>query len=91
MAKLTRTRIPSIVALAYASFVVCLLLLAIFTQDEFGFRFIPVIVATSPLSRVVFQNSAISISILVGGAVNTLVLYGLLKGAALMMASREAK
>jgi hypothetical protein len=91
MAKLTRTRIPFIVALAYASIVACLFLLAIFTQDEFGFRFIPVIEATYPLSRVLYRNSDIFLSILVGGAVNTLLLYGFLKGTALLIASRVAK
>ena len=91
MAKLARTRIPLIVALAYASMVVCLLLLAIFTQDEFGFRFIPVIEATYPLSRVLYRSSDIFFSIIVGGAVNTLLLFGLLKGAALVVASRAAK
>jgi hypothetical protein len=79
------------VAVAYASVVLCLFLLATFSTDEFGFRFIPVIVATSPLSRFVFQSSGNSISILVGGAVNTLVLFGLLKGIASLMASKAAK
>jgi len=88
---LTRNRIPLIVAVAYASVVLCLFLLATFSTDEFGFRFIPVIVATSPLSRFVFQSSGNSISILVGGAVNTLVLFGLLKGIASLMASKAAK
>jgi hypothetical protein len=88
---LTRTRIPLIVAVVYASVVLCLFLLAVFSIDEFGYRFIPVMVATSPLSRVVFQSSGNSISILVGGAVNTLVLFGLLKGITLLMASRAAK
>jgi hypothetical protein len=91
MAMLTRNRIPLIVAVAYASVVLCLFLLATFSTDEFGFRFIPVIVATSPLSRFVFQSSGNSISILVGGAVNTLVLFGLLKGIASLMASKAAK
>jgi hypothetical protein len=91
MAMLIRTRIPLIVALAYASIVVCLFLLATFSQDEFGYRFIPAMAATSPLSRVVLQSSGISIPILLGGAVNTLVLFGLLKGIASLMASREAK
>ena len=88
---LTRNRIPLIVAVAYASVVLCLFLLATFSTDEFGFRFIPVIVATAPLSRFVFQSSGNSISILVGGAVNTLVLFGLLKGIASLMASKAAK
>ena len=88
---LTRNRIPLIVAVAYASVVLCLFLLATFSTDEFGFRFIPVIVATSPLSRVVFQNSGNSISFLVGAAVNTLLLFGLLKGIASLMASKAAK
>ncbi len=91
MAEHTRTRIPLIVALAYASIVVCLFLLAMFTQDEFGFRFIPVITATYPLSRVLYRSSNIFFSIAVGGAVNTLVLYGLLKGTALLIASKSAK
>ena len=91
MAKLTRTRIPLIVAVVYALIVLCMFLMATFSQDEFGYRFIPVIVATSPLSRVVFQNSGNSISFLVGAAVNTLLLFGLLKGIASLMASREAK
>jgi len=88
---LTRNRIPLIVAVAYASVVLCLFLLATFSTDEFGFRFIPVIVATATLSRFVFQSSGNSISILVGGAVNTLVLFGLLKGIASLMASKAAK
>jgi hypothetical protein len=90
MAKLIRTRIPLIVALVYASIVVCLLLIAIFTRDEFGFRFIPAIAATYPLSRVLYESSDIYISIIVGGAVNTLLLFGLLKGAAFLVASRGA-
>jgi len=91
MAKLTRIRIPLIGALVYASIVVFLFLLAIFTQDEFGFRFIPVIEATYPLSRVLYRSSNILISIIVGGAVNTLLLFGLLKGIASLVASRAAK
>jgi hypothetical protein len=91
MAKLTRTRIPLIVAAAYASMVLCLLLLAIFTQDEFGYRFIPAVVATSPLSRILYRSSNLLFSIILGGAVNTLLLLGLLKGIALLMASRAAK
>jgi hypothetical protein len=79
------------VALTYASIVACLFLLAIFTQDEFGFRFIPVIEATYPLSRVIYQSSDILLPILVGAVVNTLLLYGLLKGVVWLIASRTAR
>ncbi|MGD0629080.1 MAG: hypothetical protein ABR987_07000 [Terracidiphilus sp.] len=91
MSILTRNSIPLILAVVYASIILCMLLRATFSTDEFGYRFIPVMVATSPLSHVVFQNSGNSVPILVGGAVNTLVLFGILKGAALLMASRAAK
>jgi hypothetical protein len=91
MAELTRSRFPLTVAIAYASIVVCLFLVAMFTQDEFGFRFIPVIKATYPLSRILYRSSDILFSIIVGGAANTLVLFGILKGTAFLMASKSAK
>jgi hypothetical protein len=91
MAKLTRSRIPLIVADVYASIVICLFLLADFSTDEFGYRFIPVFQATYPLSRILYRSANIFFPIFVGGAVNTLVLFGLLKGIALLMASRAAK
>ena len=88
---LTRTRIPLIVALAYSAMVLCLLLLAVFTTDEFGFRFIPVIEATYPLSRVLYRSSNLFFSILVGAVANTLLLFGLLKASAWLIASRAPK
>ena len=88
---LNRSRIPLIVAIVYASIVLCLFLLATFSQDEFGYRFIPAVVATSPFSRVVFQGAGNSIPILVGGAVNTLLLFGILKGISSLMVARVAK
>ena len=91
MGKLFRNRLPFAVAGLYAAIVIFLLILAMVTTDEFGFRFIPAIEATYPLSGALYQNSNILVSIIVGGAVNTLLLFRLLKAAALLVSSRAPK
>jgi hypothetical protein len=91
MGMLFRNRLPFAAAGLYAAIVIFLLILAMVTTDEFGFRFIPAIEATYPLSGALYQNSNILVSIIVGGAVNTLLLFGLLKAAALLVSSRAPK
>jgi hypothetical protein len=73
---------PLILAGCYAAIVLCLLILALVTHDEFGFRFIPVLYATYPLSRLLYKSSNILYSIVIGGAINALLLFALLKGVA---------
>ena len=82
MAKVVRSRMPLILAGCYAAIVLCLLILALVTHDEFGFRFIPVLYATYPLSRLLYKSSNILYSIVIGGAINALLLFALLKGVA---------
>lgn len=88
MAKVLRSRIPVIVATSYAAIVVCLLTLAVVTTDEFGYRFIPVMYATYPLSVLLDRGSYLFFSIFLGGAVNALLLFALLKGALYLIPSR---
>lgn len=83
--------LPIALAGLYAAIVIFLLFVAMVTTDEFGFRFIPAIEATYPLSGVLYPSSNILVSIIVGGAVNTLLLFGLLKAAALLVLSRAPK
>jgi hypothetical protein len=80
-----------IVAGSYAVIVLCLFILALVTRDEFGYRFIPVIYATWPLSFVLYKNSDIFFSILIGGGVNTVILFALLKGVAYITAPSGTK
>lgn len=86
-----RRRIPVIVAVAYAAIFLSLLTLAMVTTDEFGFRFIPVLWATYPLSRLLYRDSDILFSAIVGGVVNTILLFALLKGIAFLRASSATK
>jgi hypothetical protein len=91
LAKAVRSRIPLILAGCYAALVLCLLILALVTHDEFGFRFIPVLYATYPLSRLFYTNSNILYSILIGGTINAILLFALLKGVAYLWALSRTK
>ena len=50
MIKFLSNRLPLILAALYVLIVTFCMLFAMFTQDDFGFRVIPVIHATYPLS-----------------------------------------
>jgi hypothetical protein len=91
MAQLLRTRIPLVVAASYASAVVFLLLVATFTTDEFGYRFIPVLTATFPLSLMIYGSTNIFLSVFAGGAVNTLLLFALMEWILSLASPKAAK
>jgi hypothetical protein len=82
-----RGRIPLIVAGAYALMVLCLFILAVVSHDDFGFRFIPVLYSTYPLSYLLYKHFDFLPSIIAGEVVNTVVLFTLLKGVAYFRAS----
>ena len=94
MAKVFHSRLPLIVAGSYTAIVLLLFVLALVTHDEFGFRFIPVLYATYPLSlfferHIVPHNLFIAIA--VGGITNAVALYVLMEIVSLIKTSRRAK
>jgi len=84
-------RMPAIVAGSYALIALCLFIYAMVVHDEFGFSGIPVLYVTYPLSFFVYKHFDFLPSIVTGGAVNTLVLFALLKGVAYSMESSRRK
>jgi hypothetical protein len=86
-----RSRIPLIVAVSYASIALCLFVFAMVVHDEFGFSGIPVLYVTYPLSFFLYKHFDFLPSIVAGGAVNTLVLFALLKGVAYFMEPSRRK
>ncbi len=76
----------------YALIVLCLFVLAFVAHDEFGYSAIPVLYATSPLSRLLYHSGFNLLScIIVGAVVNGGVLFTLLKGVAFFRTPSEPK
>jgi len=91
MAKVLSNRLAMIVAVSYAVIVACLFALAMVTEDEFGFRFIPVIYATYPLSFLLQAQFGFVPSIVAGAGINGSLLFALFTGIAHLRASLAAK
>ena len=80
MEKLVRNlAIPAVVAGGYAGMVLFLFIVATTGHDEFGFRYIPVVFGTFPLSSFLQMHSNLlqTPSILIGGCVNMIALFAL--------------
>ena len=99
MIKFLRNRVPLILAGLYVLIVTACMLFAMFTQDDFGFRFIPVIHATYPLSSLLLKSWDIFFSSLhlaelclsLCGVVNAGILYALAKILANSLTARHNK
>ena len=80
MTEVSRSRVPLMVAGFYAAIVLLLFTFAMASYDEFGFRFIPVLYATYPLSLFLEKQCALHnlfVSVAAGGAMNAGILYAL--------------
>lgn len=75
-----RHRLPLVVTGLYVAIVLLLFVVALLGHDDFGFRFIPVIYATSPLSLLLGQSGLhnLFVEIAAGGVTNSAFLYALL-------------
>ncbi len=82
-----RSPAPAIVACSYAAIVVCLFALAAVTTDEFGFRFIPALLATYPSSFLLYKHLDLSPAILAGAVINSILLFLVFSGVALFRSS----
>lgn len=85
--------VPAGVAGAYAAMVLFFFVIAMFGQDEFGYRFVPVVFATYPLSFMLQEHTRLLLipSILIGGAANTAILFVLCWFIASLKESNQAK
>jgi hypothetical protein len=78
LTKVLFMRLPLIVAGFYVAIVFLLFLFAVVTYDDFGYRLIPVLYITYPLS-LFLERQNLFVAIAAGCVANAVILYALMK------------
>jgi hypothetical protein len=79
MRKILRVWVPLIAAGLYVAFAGGFLVVAMTSTDEFGYRFIPPLFVSFPLSFLLSRQFEPMPSVIVGAVVNTAAIFGILR------------